>query len=133
MFWFSNKVKISNLTYKKENFYTFFWVIPRRLNFICRRFGTLRVFHLRRWVGMKYTSYTFCSMINQLFTSAQHLLPLIIGLRVSTDHSVVFRSLICCKFQGAVHTLRIPTVFSLKLLGSQMCAQLPETCNILRT
>jgi hypothetical protein len=21
--------------------YVFFWVIPRRLNFICRRFGTL--------------------------------------------------------------------------------------------
>jgi hypothetical protein len=31
----------------------FFWVIPRRLNFICRRFGTLCLFHLhiclRRW------------------------------------------------------------------------------------
>jgi len=24
-------------------FYAFFWVIPRRLNFICRRFGTLPV------------------------------------------------------------------------------------------
>ena len=42
--------------------------------------------------------------INQLLTSAQHLLLLIIGLHVSTDHSVIFRSLICCKFQGAVHT-----------------------------
>ena len=40
--------------------------------------------------------------INQLFTSAQHLLLLIIGLHVSTDHSVIFRSLVCCKFQGAV-------------------------------
>jgi hypothetical protein len=29
--------------------YVFFWVIPRRLNFICRRFGTL--FHLPRQVG----------------------------------------------------------------------------------
>jgi hypothetical protein len=26
--------------------YVFFWVIPRRLNFICRRFGTLYLFHL---------------------------------------------------------------------------------------
>jgi len=26
--------------------YVFFWVIPRRLNFICRRFGTLCLFHL---------------------------------------------------------------------------------------
>jgi len=48
--------------------------------------------------------------INQLFTSAQHLLLLIIGLHASTYHSVIFRSFICCK-----------------------CAQLPETCNTLRT
>ena len=51
----------------------------------------------------------------QLFTSAQHLLLLIIGLHVSTDHSVIFSSLICCKFQGAVHTFGIPIVFTLKL------------------
>jgi hypothetical protein len=25
-----------------------FWVIPRRLNFMCRRFGTLYLFHLHR-------------------------------------------------------------------------------------
>jgi hypothetical protein len=28
--------------------YSFFWVIPRRLNFMCRRFGTFCQFHLRR-------------------------------------------------------------------------------------
>jgi len=28
--------------------YVFFWVIPRRLHFICRRFGTLCLFHLHR-------------------------------------------------------------------------------------
>ena len=28
--------------------YAFFWVIPRRLNFIFRRFGTLCLFHLHR-------------------------------------------------------------------------------------
>jgi hypothetical protein len=28
--------------------YVFFWVIPRRLNFISRRFGTLYLFHLHR-------------------------------------------------------------------------------------
>jgi hypothetical protein len=33
--------------------YVFFWVIPRRLNFICRRFGTLCMFHLHRQVGVK--------------------------------------------------------------------------------
>ena len=32
----------------------FFWVIPRRLNYIYRRFGTHCLFHLRRQVGMKY-------------------------------------------------------------------------------
>jgi len=31
--------------------YAFFWVISRRLNFICRRFGTLCLFHLHRQVG----------------------------------------------------------------------------------
>ena len=32
--------------------YAFFWVIPRRLNFISRRFGTLCLFHLHRRIGM---------------------------------------------------------------------------------
>jgi len=32
----------------------FFLVIPRSLNFICRRFGTLCLFHLHRRIGMKY-------------------------------------------------------------------------------
>ena len=31
--------------------YVFFSVIPRRLNFICRRFGTLCLFHLHRLIG----------------------------------------------------------------------------------
>ena len=31
--------------------YAFFCVIPRRLNFICRRFGTLCLFHLHRQAG----------------------------------------------------------------------------------
>ena len=30
--------------------YAFFWVIPRRLDFICRRFWTLCLFHLHRWI-----------------------------------------------------------------------------------
>jgi hypothetical protein len=33
--------------------YVFFWVIPRLLNFICRRFGTLCLFHLHRQIDMK--------------------------------------------------------------------------------
>ena len=33
--------------------YVFFWVIPRRLNFICRRFGTVCLFYLHRQVGKK--------------------------------------------------------------------------------
>jgi len=34
--------------------YAFFWVIPRRLNFICRRFGTLCLFHLHRGIGVEW-------------------------------------------------------------------------------
>jgi drug/metabolite transporter (DMT)-like permease len=32
--------------------YAFFWVIPRRLEFKCRRFGTLCLFHLHRQVDV---------------------------------------------------------------------------------
>jgi hypothetical protein len=48
MFGFIIETKISK-------FYAFFWVIPRRLNFISRRFGTLYLFHLHRQVGMLHT------------------------------------------------------------------------------
>jgi len=40
--------------------YAFLWVIPQRLNSICRRFRTLCLFHLHRQVGMSYTSYIPC-------------------------------------------------------------------------
>jgi hypothetical protein len=44
--------------------YVFFWVILRRLNFICRRFGALCLFHLHRQVGiylLAYKDVTECS------------------------------------------------------------------------
>jgi len=37
--------------------YAFFWVFPRRLNFICQRFGTHCLSHLHRCVGTKISSY----------------------------------------------------------------------------
>jgi len=46
--------------------------------------------------------------------SAQHLLLLIIGLRVSTDHSAIFRSLICCK----QHTTCLHIVPRLRMSGA---------------
>ena len=47
------KYKVIIFDYSTVNFrlYAFFWVIPRRLKFICRRFGTL--FHLHRQVGAR--------------------------------------------------------------------------------
>ena len=36
--------------------YAFFWVIPWRLNFICRRFGTLCLFHLHRRISVEWLS-----------------------------------------------------------------------------
>jgi len=39
--------------------YANFWVIPRRLNFICRRFGTLCLFHLHKQLGMKMEQTVF--------------------------------------------------------------------------
>jgi len=40
--------------------YAFFWVIRRRLNFICRRFGTLCLFQLHRRLSA-YEGETECS------------------------------------------------------------------------
>ena len=37
---------------KKLVLYAFFWVIPRRLNFICRRFGTLSLLNLHWRIGI---------------------------------------------------------------------------------
>jgi len=37
--------------------YDSFWVIPGGLNFICRRFGTLCLFHHHRRVGANNSSY----------------------------------------------------------------------------
>jgi len=46
--------------------HAFFWVKPRHLNFICQHFGTLRLFHLHRRVGISsylpvYEDGTECS------------------------------------------------------------------------
>ena len=38
-------------------FYAFFCVITRRLEFICRRFGTLCLFHLHRQVHVSRKSF----------------------------------------------------------------------------
>jgi len=37
--------------------YVFFWEIPRHLNFICRHFKTLCMFHLHRQVGAEFYTY----------------------------------------------------------------------------
>jgi len=37
-----------------EHLYAFLWVIPRRLNFICRSFGMLCLSHLHRRMGVKF-------------------------------------------------------------------------------
>ena len=41
----------------KSYLYAFFCVIPWHLNFICRHFGTLCMFHLHRQVGVKNSSH----------------------------------------------------------------------------
>ena len=41
-----------DLTKEVNLLYAFFWVITRRLEFICTRFGTLRLFHLHRQVDV---------------------------------------------------------------------------------
>jgi hypothetical protein len=53
--------------------YAFFWVIPRRLKFICRRFGTLCLFHLHRQVGVCVHAYLPVQMEQCSETSAYKL------------------------------------------------------------
>jgi len=45
--------------------YAFFWVIPRRLNFMCRN----TLFHLHRQVGMKYILHTYLPVMEQTVCS----------------------------------------------------------------
>ena len=45
-------VRLYFIVYLLELLYAFFWVTPRRLEFICRHFGTLCLFHLHRRVGV---------------------------------------------------------------------------------
>ena len=50
--------------------YAFFWVIPRRLNFICRRFGTLCLFHLHRQVGVEWRGWEMLGhLYGKIFSS----------------------------------------------------------------
>ena len=42
--------------------YVFFWVISWLLNFICRRFGTLCLFHLHRQIGKLRHLFTYLPM-----------------------------------------------------------------------
>ena len=60
--------------------YVFFWVIPRCLNFICRRFGTLCLFHLHRQVGK-----WFCSNHKTYAMSVYH--PPIVKPTGDTHHN----------------------------------------------
>jgi hypothetical protein len=76
--------------------YGFFWVIPRRLNFVCRRFGTLCLFHRHRQVGMKN---------NNLFIITNNLLLLLLlfiptCLRCGSRHSVPKRRHIKFRLRG---------------------------------
>ena len=48
--WFLSGSEVGGNIY---SLYVFFWVLPRRLIVLCRRFGTLYLFHLHR-LDMKY-------------------------------------------------------------------------------
>jgi hypothetical protein len=55
--------------------YAFFWVIPWRLNFICRRFGTLCLFHLHtKWSVVGWSVAKCCSVVMVLVIRCPTLL-----------------------------------------------------------
>jgi len=49
--------------------YAFFWVIPQRLNFICRRFVTLCLFHLHGRIGVE--TITIINMLEKSSVSVR--------------------------------------------------------------
>jgi hypothetical protein len=51
-------------------FYAFFWGIPLRLNFICRRFGTLYLFHLYMPIKIFFLVYLFNNRNTMYSTSS---------------------------------------------------------------
>ena len=54
--------------------YAFLWVIPRRLNFICRRLGRLCLFQLHRQVGVGVCGHTYLPMkMEQSVPKRQHI------------------------------------------------------------
>jgi hypothetical protein len=57
-------------------FYAFFWVIPWRLNFICRRFGTLCLFHLHKRISMKNDGLRKLEYSNILKPSLSSCVPI---------------------------------------------------------
>jgi len=88
----------------KQFSYIFFWVIPRILNFICRRFGTLCLFRLHTRVGMKngpmarsiFEPNLFpCKYPNILYPVILHTYP-----RMKTEQSVPKRRHIKFRTRG---------------------------------
>jgi len=99
------EVKYSALPMVFSNYflYAFFWVLPRHLNFICRHFGTLRLFHIHRPVKMEQTvcsetsAYKIQTPGNYPEESIQHL-----------EHGESLKSrilIICCKLGHIINLI----------------------------
>ena len=73
--------------------YVLFWVISWHLNFICRRFGTLCLFHLHRQVGVEMSAYKIQTPGNYPEENTQH-----------TEHgkSLKSRTLDFCWTEGTI-------------------------------
>jgi hypothetical protein len=113
--------------------YAFFWVTPWRLNFICRRFGTLCMFHLHRRCEKDKTSVLIVYDLSEvqtwhlphinLYSSYLHHLwrldTVIYSPTNTQGGSYTFR-----KFYALLHT---PTFFSV-LSTSSECKK--HTCCI---
>ena len=65
--------------YKQTNkyiFYAFFWVIPRRLNFMCRRFGTLCSIFIGRWLCENWIRFRNVGVLYEKVFGSKLALPL---------------------------------------------------------
>ena len=76
--WHHNKNAQRNINFRFKTFamlwmsYTYFWVIPRHLNFMCRRFRTPRLFHLHRRVGVEWLGWEMLGYLYKRMFGSSH-------------------------------------------------------------
>jgi len=107
--------------------YSLFWVIPRRLNFMCRRFGTHFLFHLHR--PCEQEEFTRPMKMEQRVPKRRHTKFRSRGMTQKKEF-VHFLSLVTNKILRLTHLLKFVAkaggyihIYSLSSLHCRLCIQ----------